>query len=541
MTSARNHSRLTRPEIDCVDVLVSAALQLGAERVPGWSRAETELVKSVKVIKLPVGEIREELRAGGDPLGEAFCRLRSTSERRGLGQTYTPSPIVTSMLQWARDEAPGPKRIIDPGSGSGRFIVEAGRSFPKAELVASDVDPLAALMTRAGLATAGFAKRAKVILEDFRKLRPGKIDGSTLYIGNPPYVRHHQIDAEWKRWLSKAARDRGHEASGLAGLHVYFFLATAMHGAVGDIGAFITSAEWLDVNYGSLVRELLLDGLGGLGIHVLDADAAPFSDAATTGVITTFKLGSRPRSIKLRRVPTVADLGALEGGRLVSRERLTEAHRWTPLIRVAQKLPEGWVELGELCRVHRGAVTGANSVWVTTVEESELPDEVLYPSITKARELFSAGSMLATSNHLRRVIDLPADLDVFDVDARKAVNRFLKEARRRGVQDGYVAKSRRAWWKVGLRAPAPILATYMARRPPAFVRNMVGARHINVAHGLYPRQAMSSDLLDKLAESLRASVVVGQGRTYAGGLTKFEPKEMERVPVPSLELLGAIA
>jgi len=28
----------------------------------------------------------------------------------------------------------------------------------------------------------------------------------------------------------------------------------------------ITSAEWLDVNYGSLVRELLLDGLGGTDV-----------------------------------------------------------------------------------------------------------------------------------------------------------------------------------------------------------------------------------------------------------------------------------
>jgi hypothetical protein len=27
-------------------------------------------------------------------------------------------------------------------------------------------------------------------------------------------------------------------------------------------------------------------------------------------------------------------------------------------------------------------------------------------------------------------------------------------------------------------------------------------------------------------------VTLGDGRTYAGGLTKFEPGEMERLPVP---------
>jgi hypothetical protein len=81
----------------------------------------------------------------------------------------------------------------------------------------------------------------------------------------------------------------------------------------------------------------------------------------------------------------------------------------------------------------------------------------------------------------------------------------------------------------------------MARRPPAFVRNEIGARHINIAHGLYPRQEISAGVLDRLAKFLRVSVGVQQGRTYAGGLTKFEPREMERIPVPSLEVLSADA
>ena len=101
----------------------------------------------------------------------------------------------------------------------------------------------------------------------------------------------------------------------------------------------------------------------------------------------------------------------------------------------------------------------------------------------------------------------------------------------------YVARHRNPWWSVGLRSPAPILATYMARRPPAFVRNLVGARHVNVAHGIYPREPLPDDLLDALAASLRTGVSVTQGRTYAGGLTKFEPSEMERIPVPNLAVL----
>ncbi len=78
----------------------------------------------------------------------------------------------------------------------------------------------------------------------------------------------------------------------------------------------------------------------------------------------------------------------------------------------------------------------------------------------------------------------------------------------------------------------------MARRPPAFVRNSCGARHINVAHGLYPRQKLSEAQLAALAHWLNRHVGTEQGRTYAEGLTKFEPGEVERLLIPKLEDLG---
>jgi hypothetical protein len=139
---------------------------------------------------------------------------------------------------------------------------------------------------------------------------------------------------------------------------------------------------------------------------------------------------------------------------------------------------------------------------------------------------------------LRVVISLPIDLDALAKTDLQTVRRFLREVQKRNVHRGYIASTRKAWWSVQLRDPAPILATYMARRPPAFVRNDVAARHINIAHGLYPRQPIEPIILDRLAAHLRTAVTLAQGRTYAGGLTKFEPKEMERLTVPDLGLLA---
>ena len=517
--------------------LIRACDALGANAIAGWDTAEAELVAANADGPEPdVDGLRGRILAGDDPLGDAFQAIRSSAQRRPLGQTYTPPAIVSAMVEWVAGQG-APARVIDPGAGSGRFVLAAARKFPRALLMACDVDPVATLMTRAALSVVGATDRSTVVLGDYRDLVLARVSGATAFVGNPPYVRHHNIEGHRKRWLLEAANSRGLKASGLSGLHVHFFMATARHGVPGDVGAFITSAEWLDVNYGSLVRGLLLDGLGGQSLDLLEPEVAPFADAATTGAITTFVIGSEPSTIRLRRVRSVAALQRLSTGKPTPRSAFTSADRWTLLTRVTPKAAEDEVELGELCRVHRGVVTGANNVWVANAGTASVPDRYLFRSVTRARELFAAGDRLDRTADLRVVIDLPADLEELEASDRAIVDDFIARALERGTHEGYIASHRRAWWRVGLHAPAPILATYMARRPPAFVRNHAAARHINIAHGLYPREPLEEVVLDRLAAHLRSAVSQSQGRTYAGGLTKFEPREMERLSVPSLERL----
>jgi methylase of polypeptide subunit release factors len=478
---------------------------------------------------------RSAIAAGDDPLGEELCRLRSPAERRPLGATYTPRAVVEAMLDGTAPR--GPRRVVDPGAGTGRFIVAAGRRFPEAELVASEVDPFAALLLRAHLTEAGLAPRARVVVGDYRRLALPPLAGPSLFVGNPPYVRHQLLAAEDKQWLVQQARRFGLKAGRRAGLHAHFLLATALLGRPGDYGAFITAAEWLDVNYGSFVRRLFLQGLGGTSLQLLEPRARVFSDADTTAAIAGFEIGSQLPVVQLSRVGATDELNRLGRGRAVARGDLAAAERWSPLTKPPSQPPRGFVELGELCRVHRGQVTGKNEVWIHGPSGFELPERFLFPTITKARELFTAGDVLSDASSLKRVIDLPLDLAVLEPEERAAVEQFLSLARGRGADRGFIANHRRAWWAVGLREPAPILATYMARRPPAFVRNLAAARHINIAHGLYPRQPLSSRALDALARHLSSGTELGQGRTYAGGLTKFEPREMERLLVPAPELL----
>jgi adenine-specific DNA-methyltransferase len=536
MASSLEYAEPIRDEHELAGVCAA----LGAGDVAGWTAGEAALAASARPIERHRLEgIRAAMQEGLDPLGDAFCALRPAAQRRPMGATYTPLAIVDAMVAWART-AVSPGRVIDPGTGSGRFLVAAGRAFPHARLVGVEMDPLAASMARASLAAAGLAGRSSVIVGDYREVALDHEAGPALFIGNPPYVRHHDIEPRWKRWLSETASAHGLRASRLAGLHLHFLLATLVHARAGDAGTFITAAEWLDVNYGQLARALASGPLGGLRIDIIEPAAQAFADAQATAAITCFRVGARPASLQLRRVGAIGDLAPLRGGHRVSRQRLAASTRWTPLSRGAERRApvNTLIALGELCRVHRGQVTGANHVWIAAGATPGLPASVLFPAVTRARELFAAGPALVEDAGLRRVIDLPSDLDCLSAAEREAVERFLAWARERGGHTSYIARHRSPWWSVRLREPAPILATYMARRPPAFVRNRVRARFLNIAHGLYPRAPMSDECLDALAAYLSSSVRLVEGRTYAGGLTKFEPREMERLLVPDLDALA---
>src|SRR5690606_40354261 len=100
---------------------------------------------------------------------------------------------VDAMLGWAERRG-SPATVVDPGAGSGRFVLAAAERFPEARLVAVEKDPLAALLLRANAQVRGVQDRLELIVADYREARIEASAGSTLFIGNPPYVRHHQID-----------------------------------------------------------------------------------------------------------------------------------------------------------------------------------------------------------------------------------------------------------------------------------------------------------------------------------------------------------
>jgi SAM-dependent methyltransferase len=548
-----------------VEGIARYAVELGATEVGGpLSEQEAELVS--KALRLPqpsekhLKSIRSLIVQNRDPLGQAICSVRSSEERRGLGMVYTPPEIVGPMVRWVLEQRP--VRVVDAGCGSGRFTTSVCLMNPDVQVIAVDVDPLATLVCRANAAVIG-ARKVRVLQDDYTKLDLPTASGRTAFVGNPPYVRHHMIPCSAKARACQIAESLHLSMSQLAGLHVHFYLSTARYSRLGDVGCFVTSAEWLDVGYGEVLRRLLTERFAVEALHLIDPTSRPFTDAMTTALITSFRVGAASPLVRLRVVTEASELKELDQTTLaVPRSELARTSRWRAVIEEAsttrqlQASPAGlrassirclrddMVPLGSLLRVRRGVATGCNSFFVMTQTEACERGLTSFSrqAVTSAKEIFNSGGVIRAGKQRKVLIDLPACLDSRHPGIAR-IMAYVAEGEREAVHRRYLCAHRNPWWALRIPEAPPVLATYMARQAPVFALNPDGLVPLNIAHGLYPRIALEDDELAALVYYLNwaRGSFRGEGRTYHGGLEKFEPREMEALLIPPLpELLRIV-
>jgi adenine-specific DNA-methyltransferase len=531
-----NHALIATPcEVSSLEELLSIALSL----VPrgAFTPAEKAATRGMKAShdSARLDSIVALIRRGEDPLGQAYCRIKTPAARHDAGQTFTPPDIVATMLAWARGHGRNKiTRIVDPGTGTGRYTRAALQAFPHAQAVSVELDPVVAVLLRANLEACGLSARCQVVVDDYRNLQLPAIEDSTLFIGNPPYVRHHQISAHWKKWYTAGLKARGASGSKLAGLHLHFFLKTCMLASAKDLGCFITAAEWLDAGYGSGLRELLTGPLGGISVFLAEPELRLFHDALASAAITAFAPGAPAKHIRFSRFSSVPAARNLEGGREIAISTAQAEASWSALFRKsARRRRDDRVPLGEYVRVSRGQQTGMNSVWIKNPETPELPARFLIPTITGARDIIGApNAVIDKRQALERVISLPLDLKSLARAERAQVDAFLRWACVLGANKTYTATHRSPWYHVRLNAIPPVVMTYMRRGPPVFAQNKAGAPLLNIAHGLFTKVPLSGRQRQALVAWLNANVDGKDGRMSAGGLIKFEPSTAMKIKVP---------
>ena len=195
---------------------------------------------------------------------------KDKAERNRMGQFATPTTLAREILQYAANLVDPAQKIkfIDPAIGTGSFYSALREAFPKERLeiaMGYEIDPHYGVPAQKLWGHADL----KIRLEDFTKANPK--ERFNLLICNPPYTRHHHIHPdEKKRLRTLTSESCGVEINGLSGLHCYFIGLSHRWMEPEGLAGWLIPSEFMDVNYGALLKKYLLDRVTLRHIHRFD-------------------------------------------------------------------------------------------------------------------------------------------------------------------------------------------------------------------------------------------------------------------------------
>lgn len=241
-----------------------------------------------------------------DVLGRIFQKLIGPEERHRYGQHFTGDDAVDLINSFCIHSAAD--TVLDPACGSGSFLVRAyyrkrtlGPDRPHADRIAElfgcDISMYPAHLATLNLAAreiveeANYPRIARQNFFDFDSAKPfckvpeaagGQIMLPLLdaVVGNPPYVRHENVDKADKKRFGQLAEAgwSGLELPGRSDLYCYFWPQAARLLKPNGYFGFLTSSSWLDVEYGFAIQGWMLRHFRILA--VMESAAEPwFTDA----------------------------------------------------------------------------------------------------------------------------------------------------------------------------------------------------------------------------------------------------------------------
>ncbi len=497
---------------------------------------------------------------------ERLDAQKSHAERNKLGQFATPSALASDMLKLVKSELPKNLKIrfLDPAFGTGAFYSALLGAFPEKRIESAfgiEIDPHYANHA------IEFWKESPLNLQigDFFDAKLPSKDKPNLIICNPPYVRHHHLSTERKGKLQKLVASAAMtKLNGLAGLYCYFLLYAHAWLEDGGYACWLIPSEFLDVNYGTAVKEYLLSKVTLLRIHRFDAASVQFDDALVSSSILWFRK-SVPPANQTVEFSLGGSLTKPEILTTVPASRLRETAKWNRAALSGTTVKEETkVRLGDLFEIKRGLATGANDFFILSpeeIKEHRLPEKFLIPILPSPRYLRQ--EIVETDERGNPVIDQRLFLLSCSLPESEVKNRYphlwdyYKIGVERKTDETYICSHRSPWYTQEFRAPAPFLCTYMGRNggqresPFRFILNCSKAVVANVYLMLYPKPALNRFIkeapnsLKNIWEALNkisAESLLSEGRVYGGGLHKLEPKELANASAGELlELLPRLA
>lgn len=469
--------------------------------------------------------------------------------RKARGAFFTPPAISRYLADWAIQSSTD--TVLEPSCGEASFLLAAARrleSLPDRSLF--DLDQLhgveiyreSADEAQALLRAEGHS--AKIEVCDFFEYASN--EKFSAVVGNPPFVRYQNFSGAARARSLEAALAQGVRLSGLASSWAAFVVKAAFHVAHHGRLALVLPAELLSVGYAAEVRRFLLSRFSR--VRLIMFEERVFPEVLEEVVLLLAEGSGGAQCFEVHQTRNAQSLESVELATW-TKHFPGEDEKWTPALLAHAAFATyrdlaaaSFEQMSAWGSAYLGAVTGNNGFFSLTAQEAAAlglaETDLIRISPPGSRHMRGLALTEAAWKQLARE-GARCYLLSPNGEPSAAARRYIAQGEKDGVAKTYKCRVRSPWWRVPLVATPDLFLTYMNHDRPRLVTNSVRADIVNSIYGVRLTDGLRSIGRDLLpVASLNSVTLLGAeivGRAYGGGLLKMEPREADKLPLPSIE------
>ena len=479
-----------------------------------------------------------------------YSKVISLEHRKKFAQFFTPFPIADLMAKWVLGNK-DLRTVLEPAFGLGIFSRAILTHKEDVIIKGFEIDE-----TILDYANSHFDDydNVEVYLENYMYSDwESKYDG---IVCNPPYFKFHDYDN--KNMLKEIESKLNYKLNGFTNFYTLFLLKSLHQLASNGRCAYIIPSEFLNSDYGKLVKKYLLKSKKLRHIVVMNFEENVFEDALTTASVILCANDNVTDKVQFSNIHSVNDLEKIEK-LIASYSQIVPSHqtysfkdlnpeiKWKAYYQKQNGIKfNNLVPFSKYAKVVRGIATGSNDYFTfnySKANEYSILEKYLLPCICRATD---AKKPFFTSLDFEGLKS--SDKNIFLLNALNATDehiiRYLKKGVLEGIDKKFLTASRSPWYSLEKRPPSPIWVSVFNRTGLRFIRNEANISNLTSYHCIYPKQTdlyyqIDIDLLFAYLITDTAKLIFEDNcREYGNGLQKFEPNDINKGQMLDIAILS---
>jgi adenine-specific DNA-methyltransferase len=478
-----------------------------------------------------------------------YSKSISIEHRKKFAQFFTPFSIADLMAKWILGNE-NLQNLLEPAFGLGVFSRAILNHKENVEIKGFEVDETIFENAKQHFEDTG---NVNILLQDYMYNDwENKYDG---IICNPPYFKFHDYDN--KNILKEIETNLKCKLNGFTNLYTLFLLKSIHQLNPNGRCAYIIPSEFLNSDYGRLVKTYLIKSKALRHIIVVDFEENVFDDALTTASIILCANDNLTDKVQFSNIQSLKDLSKIddiianypnfsETEQTYNISELNPEIKWKAYYQKQNSIKfKNLVPFSTYAKVVRGIATGSNEYFTFNLSKAKrysIQEENLLPCICSAKDAKTSFFTTQDFEELKK-----NDKPIFLFNAKNSndenVNSYIQKGETEEINKRFLTASRTPWYSLENRQPAPIWVSVFNRTGLRFIRNEANISNLTSYHCIYPKQTnlfsqINTDLLFAyLLTDTAKQIFEDNSRQYGNGLQKFEPNDLNKGMMLDLVLL----